>query len=524
MPFVTLVKVFGLAYVPLLFGFLGALPYLGYPINNLLSVWNLLALVVGFAAVSQARLSSAFAHVALGWAVKQLLEGTIGQPIARFGNKLADRVAGVELASTNRELRERVLAGVRPAEPIVAAAQAPLPEVRQLIQASGRSSPEAAQSVAQILMAQPIVSTPLTIKEGVETSDPLVQLSHQTRSIHPVVKVGLSLLVMAIVFVIILVLLRPIRSGLFGWYRDLTGLWRLIFDLVWIGVVATVFAGILAPLESLGWWAGWYGDDLDTVTAPALVESTQSTSQPTIDHYVVYLDGIAQSGSEYTPDIEDFLTALKPALPQKVELVQELMMYSVLNKALDQYRPLAFLWRQADKMRWDNPAALLGLLVNLRNVLIVAVSSDKRYGPIYNQGIAQVIFDGLIQRGYQPGSGVPITLIGYSGGSEMSVASAPYLRRPTGAPIDAISLGGVMSANHNVLKLEQLYHIFVTDDVVKQIGRSCFQVAGSFFLCPTGTEVNAKAELRFSLPDRLGIRFREDIWTQKPHYPLDEPI
>ncbi|MBE9192384.1 hypothetical protein IQ230_18920 [Gloeocapsopsis crepidinum LEGE 06123] len=102
----------------------------------------------------------------------------------------------------------------------------------------------------------------------------------------------------------------------------------------------------------------------------------------------------------------------------------------------------------ADKVRWTNPAALLGLLVNLRNTIIVAVSSDKRYEPIYNQGIAQVVFDGLVERGYQPGSGLPITLIGYSGGGEMSVAAAPYLKRSTGASIDVISLSGVMSANN----------------------------------------------------------------------------
>ncbi|WP_448601510.1 CAAX protease, partial [Thermoleptolyngbya sp.] len=277
--------------------------------------------------------------------------------------------------------------------------------------------------------------------------------------------------------------MRPVRDGLFGWYNSLPTPFRLTFDLAWIGVVATVFAGIVAPLESLGWWAGWYGDDLDATAVNSSPSETAQTGLkgwqtnpdlPQTNRYLVYLDGIAQSGEEYTPDIEDFLNALKSALPKDVELVEGLMMYSVLNRPLYEDRPLAFLWRLADKMRWNNPAALLGMLVNLRNVLIVAVSSDKRYGPIYNQGIAQVIFDGLVQRGYRPNSYVPITLIGYSGGGEMSVAAAPYLKRSTGAPIEVISLGGVMSANNNVLALEHLYHIVGEKDMVERIGPIIF--------------------------------------------------
>ena len=473
-PLPTLVTVLGLGYAPLLFGFLGALPYLGYPIGNLLSVWNLLAMVVGFAAVAQIEAGSAIVYVALGWVVKQLLERTIGQPVTRLGRSLAERVAGVDLADTPQELMERVLAGVRPTQPSIEATQTPLPAVRQLIQVSGRSAPEAARAVAQTLTTQPTASTNLTVTQGSNAANPLVQLDHKTRNIPQPVKLSLSLLVMAIVFVIILVLLRPIHNNLFGWHRELPSLFRLMFDLGWIGIGAIVFAGILAPLESLGWWAGWYGDELDTMTDSGATEVASPVNSRSIDRYVVYLDGIAQSGSEYTPDIEDFLMALKPALPQEMELVQGLMMYSVLNKPLDEDRPLAFLWRLADKVRWSNPAALLGLLVNLRNMIIVAVSSDKRYGPIYNQGIAQVIFDGLIERGYQPDSGVPITLIGYSGGGEMSVAAAPYLKRSIGAPVDVISIGGVMSANNNILKLEQLYHIVGDKDMVERLGPIMF--------------------------------------------------
>ena len=63
-PFLHLMKVLGLSYAPLLFSFLGALPYLGLPILNLLSVWRLLAMVVGFSVVAGVSETIALGYVA----------------------------------------------------------------------------------------------------------------------------------------------------------------------------------------------------------------------------------------------------------------------------------------------------------------------------------------------------------------------------------------------------------------------------------------------------------------------------
>jgi len=476
-PLLTLSKVLGLAYAPLLFSFLGALPHVGYPLQNLFSVWNLLAMVVAFHAVSNQSLSSSFSYVVFGWVIKQILENTIGQPIAQIGQVLAEKVAGVDLADNHAELQEMIRSRTRPAEPIGLATHSPLAEMRDLVYASGRGDAQAASEVAQAIVNDTTLGARLNVLEATNLADAFVNPNQKPGKLPKPVLLGLGLLGMAILFILVAILLRPIRDSLFGWHESLPGVFRWLFDLSWIGVIAIVFAGILAPLETLGWWAGWFGDDLDT--SAAIAPTGNSTFEPTperkpISRYVVYLDGIGQSGDEYTPDVEDFLTALKPALPDDVELVSGLMMYSVLNKPLDEDRPLAFVWKTADKMRWTNPAAILGLMLNLRNVFIVAVSADKRYGPIYNQGIAQVLFDGLIKRGYQPCSGTPITLIGYSGGGEMSVAAAPYLKKAMGAPIDVISLGGVMSANNDFLKLEQLYHVIGGQDVVERIGPIIF--------------------------------------------------
>ncbi|MEP0909854.1 CAAX protease [Leptolyngbya sp. GB1-A1] len=495
-PLLTLIKVLGLSYAPLLFSFLGALPYLGVPILTVLSVWRLLSAVVGFSAVAGVTAGTGFGYVAIGWIVLQLLEGTIGQPIARLGKLLAERVAGVPLRLRQAELIELVRSSFsQAASPIIPAARTPQANQEQPIQQGvtrlrgNRVEPDRVRSLAEAAQASATVASqslkgnvparkPFSIEEpmavnAIGSSEP----QSSAQSSFQQIKL-LSLLAMAILFVVIAILLRPVKEALFGWYNTLPSLLIFLVDLLWIGVVAIVFAGILAPLETLGWWAGWYGDDLDTSSGNTALREPETadtaSAAPNVSRYIVYLDGIGQSGDEYTPDVMDFLDALESALPRDVMLVRGLMMYSVLNKPLNEDRPLAFLWQLADKVRFSNPTALLGILLNLRNVLIVAVSADKRYGPIYNQGIAQVLFNGLQERGYVVGSGVPITLIGYSGGGEMSIAAAPYLTRATSAPIDVISLGGVMSANNNILVLEHLYHLVGDKDFVERIGPVMF--------------------------------------------------
>ncbi|MEM7650415.1 MAG: CAAX protease, partial [Cyanobacteria bacterium P01_A01_bin.70] len=300
-----------------------------------------------------------------------------------------------------------------------------------------------------------------TVTKGAERSD------------SPLLKTALGLIAMTVLTLIVLVLLRPVREWWFGWFGNLPELLQLVLNLVWIAIVAVIVAGLLAPLETLGWWAGWYEDEVNAIdNAGELAEPIADTDN--LDRYVVYLDGIGKSSYEYLPDVEDFLDALAPALPAGVALVRGIMPYSVMNKPLDEDRTLSFFWRYADQLRFANPSSLLGLIVNIRNVLIVGVSADRRYGPLYNQGIAQIVLSGLLKNGYRLGSGTPVTFIGYSGGGQMSCANAPFLKRAIAAPIDVISIGGVISANSNFLKLEHLHHLVGEKDDVERIGPLMF--------------------------------------------------
>lgn len=502
----TLLIVLGLGYAPLLFSFLGALPYFGHPLLRLLSIWNLLAMVVGFGAIANISAGFAFGYVAFGWFVKEVLENTIGQPIAQLGKALADRTAGVNLAHSRAELQVQVRSRFgEVSSPLMSATPASAPPSNNIMaQPSDRPAPAASAVPSSEASRDEIAVSAggaIALSSSARPGDPLARLMFQANSIPQPVKLIFGLLVLLFLFVWVFILFRPIRNGIFGWYQTLPLVLRLIFDLSWIGVIGLIFAGLLAPFETLGWWAGWFGDAVDTLQPLQVAARSPNPDPPS--RYVIYLDGVGQSGEAYTPDVEEFLADLQPALPEDMELVRGLMMYSVLNKPLNEDRPLTFLWNLADKMRWKNPMALLGLLVNVRNAIIVMVSADRRYGPIYNRGIAQVLYNGLIARGYQPGSGIPITLVGYSGGAQMSVASAPYLKQALAAPIDAISIGGVMSANNNFFRLEHCYHLIGDKDVVEKFGPLLF--AGRWRIFPLSYWNRARRKGKISIIPVPGV-------------------
>ncbi len=486
-PLLKLAVVIGIAYAPLVFSFLGALPYLGVPILTGLSIWHLLAMVVGVAAIATINTSTAFSYLAFGWIILQILQQTVGQPIADFGRWLADRTAGVALVRSRQELIELLRSDLRQASnPFIQ------PSLQNTAPASATATDEswgtapAAQRSGASAIADPPIDLPIdpSIDSSTDLSSPPVanarssdQSTSRATKAKPArpssqrnkIRTVFGLLGMGLMTVCIVILLEPVREWLLGGYNLLPGFLQFGLDVFWIGVVAIVVSGLLAPLEALGWWAGWYKDEVDmTVNAGELATPVDETDS--ISRYIVYLDGIGKSTFEYLPDVEDFLAALIEKLPSDIALIRGIMPYSVLNNPLNEDRPLAFLWRLTEKLRGSNPDSLLGLMVNIRNTIIVAVSADQRYGPLYNRGIAQVVYNGLLKNGYQLGSSTPITLMGFSGGAQMAAACAPFLKRALSAPIDVISLGGVISGNCNVLELEHLYHLMGDRDSVEKLG------------------------------------------------------
>ena len=65
--------------------------------------------------------------------------------------------------------------------------------------------------------------------------------------------------------------------------------------LVSIAVGAIVISLLLSPIETLGWWAGWYGHGLEDPREGA-VGTPSPEAGPAPRHYILYLDGIANVG------------------------------------------------------------------------------------------------------------------------------------------------------------------------------------------------------------------------------------
>ena len=79
-------------------------------------------------------------------------------------------------------------------------------------------------------------------------------------------------------------------------------------------------------------------------------------------------------------------------------------------------------WRYAINQKMQR--RIVGLTINLRNLMQVLVAADPRYGQIYSRGVSNILLHALERHNYPFGSGMPITLIGYSGGAEMSISAA----------------------------------------------------------------------------------------------------
>ena len=104
--FIMVVRTLGLAYAPLILSFLGVMPYLGVPLLVVLSLWSLLAFVVGLKAIAGFGIWSVFACGALGWGVFQVLQRTIGRPVAEIGKRMKNIVAGVELVTDLKKVEQ----------------------------------------------------------------------------------------------------------------------------------------------------------------------------------------------------------------------------------------------------------------------------------------------------------------------------------------------------------------------------------------------------------------------------------
>jgi hypothetical protein len=241
--------------------------------------------------------------------------------------------------------------------------------------------------------------------------------------------------------------------------------------LVVAGLVAALVAALLSPLGPLFWWAGWTHRPASMIAAPS--DAPRPHAAPT--HYVVYLSGIGVVNAADLGDLElGYLRRLAARLPGCV-LIHDVFIYAVDNVGLSAEPWLGGFWRWVRHSQVARSRiAVLGNLINLRNLLQMLVSADQRYGPLYSWGTAGVIARSLAAHGYRSGSGAPVTLIGYSGGAQIALGAARYLGPALGAPLQMITIGGVMSADPGLDAIAAVHQLCGTHDPMPGYGACCF--------------------------------------------------
>lgn len=251
----------------------------------------------------------------------------------------------------------------------------------------------------------------------------------------------------------------------------------MIAMLILVALAAITVSLLLSPIETLGWWAGWYGHGLHD-PRDAQVEQEPADNAPEqpapAEHYILYLDGIANVGRYHYRDVQGLLDGLAERLPN-TRVIGDIMPYSVRDVALlSNERPMARWWRRMFLKKLREERSPLSFSINLRNLFQVLVAADPRYGRIYGQGEAQVLLTALLKAGYQPGSGAPLTVIGYSGGVQVGLAAAPFLKRALNAPFSMISLAGVMASEAGLDWVDLMYHLQSPTDRIPLWGQILF--------------------------------------------------
>lgn len=230
--------------------------------------------------------------------------------------------------------------------------------------------------------------------------------------------------------------------------------------LLGLGLLLFLVAGFFAPFESMRWWAGWTEHGLEPEPDQQAAPSLKPNANTNADHYAVYLTGIGGFSGDYLAEREiEFLERLQNRFGDRLVLVRDVFPFAVGNNPLNGERAFAKIWNWIHGRQLANNMDVTTFFICARNGLQVAVSGDSRYGPLNNFGIAREVGRSLLQHGYPPGSGKPITLIGYSGGGQISVGITRYLHLAFEVPVQIVTLGGVMSDDPGFEMVDHLYQI-----------------------------------------------------------------
>ncbi len=241
-------------------------------------------------------------------------------------------------------------------------------------------------------------------------------------------------------------------------------------DLIWLllavlGVLAA--AAIAVPVTVLMWWAGWTQraqPALDAV-APGAPAGTVPAA-PSAGPFLVYFSGVGDISDVYQSRYEDDLLEAVAARAPGLVVITDVFGFSVNNLSMTSQRRLGWFWTwvHAVRLRKGSPFQRAGVLINLRNILHVSVSADARYGPVYNYSVAEMAVQGLVRHGYVLGSGAPVALLGFSGGAQIALAAAGTVQATLAAPVQVITMGGIMNSSASLRTIRRLTLLYGTRD------------------------------------------------------------
>lgn len=260
-------------------------------------------------------------------------------------------------------------------------------------------------------------------------------------------------------------------------------------------IALAIVVAIAVPVSVLTWWAGW---SRQAEAGPATPAAPQATAAPAPGPFLVYLSGVGDISGEYQTRYEDELLAEVAERVPGLVVITDVFGYSVRNAAMTSGNRLAWFWAWVNtvRLRKGSPIKKLGQLINLRNILHVTISADGRYGPVYNYGVATMILEGLVRHGYLPGSGASVTLLGYSGGGQIALATAGYIQATLRAPVQVISMAGLMDSHSSLDTISGMLHLYGTRDRTQRLADWIFPARWPFVLGSAWNRALAAGRLR----------------------------
>jgi hypothetical protein len=234
-------------------------------------------------------------------------------------------------------------------------------------------------------------------------------------------------------------------------------------------------AGIYSVVSQYAFWEGW----LQGLPDPAsLFSDSEQPQGKRPRRFVVYLDGIHQTEQDHPPRVAGLLDELARGLPRDTSLMRGLEAYTVRQGGLVEDSGSQWFWSEVFRLQNQHPDPLIrflsAFLVQANNVIKVGISSDRRYGPIHNYELALKIATRLEELGFRPAAGSDLVLLGYSGGAEMAMGTADYLRRLCRTPVRIVTFCGVFGGNHRLAGVEGIVTIVGGRDPVAAFGNIAY--------------------------------------------------